>query len=391
MEEKMQARSMSRRMKPAALALVALALQGVFASQASAVDPRGFARLPGLDPQARKELFDAGVNKYVGQFLPSASEEIGDWTRYSYDTQDGAGPTCIAGSEFAVFHQDRDPNKLMIILDGGGACWQNFYFCDVTADSNPPAGGIFADSGAGIDNPLADWSKVFVTYCDGSVFSGDNTVIDANFPGGVRHHRGLRNLTAGLELARSLHPAAKKVLLGGISAGGFGVAGIAPGVYRFVFPPAARLYVLNDSGPALTNPAQVAAINARVNDWAYTQFIPPSCTDCDPFNQPAELLEWTLEHDSGYKGALYSSDNDSTIRFFIGIGAAPAYRNLLLSVHDPINEAFPDRYKRFIRPSSAHTAIAGNLYYTATSNGNLLYQWIADFVHDAAGWVDTVQ
>src|SRR5262245_23897194 len=260
----MHARPKSRRMKFAALALAALAFQGLLASNASAVDTRARARVPGLDPIARKELADAGVNKYVGQFLPSASEEIGDWTRYTYDTQDGNGPICIAGAQFAVFHQARDPRKLMIILDGGGACWQNFNFCDTTSDSNPPAGGIFADSGAGIDNPLADWSKVFITYCDGSVFSGDNTVVgDANFPGGVRHHRGLRNLTAGLDLARDLHPALNQVLLGGISAGGFGVAGIAPGVYRFVFPPVARLHVLNDSGPALTNPTQVGAINAR--------------------------------------------------------------------------------------------------------------------------------
>jgi hypothetical protein len=375
-----------------ALALVALAFQGVFASRASAVEARAGLRPKGLLPHARKELADAGVNKYVGQFLPSAAEAIGDWTKYTFDTQGGDGPVCISGTQLSVFHQARDPKKVMVILDGGGACWQDFYACSITADSNPPAGGIFDDSGAGIDNPLADWSKVFVSYCDGSVFSGDNTVVDPSFPGGVRHHRGMRNLTAGLDLARDLHPAAKQVLLGGISAGGYGVAGPAPGVYRFVFPPVARLYVLNDSGPALTNPALVSQVNARVNDWAYTQFTPASCTDCDPFNQPAELVEWTLENDNGYKGALYSTDGDSTIRFFLSIPTAAAYRALLLGTHDPINEAFPDRYKRFIRAgSTAHTAIAGGLFYTATSNGIPLYQWVADFVNDDPGWVDTVE
>lgn len=290
-----------------------------------------------------------------------------------------------------MFHQQRDPKNLMIILDGGGACWQDFYNCSITADGSPPTGGIFADSGAGSDNPLADWSKVFVSYCDVSVFSGDNTVQDANFPGGVRHHRGLRNLTAALDLARDLHPAAKKVLLGGISAGGFGVAAFGPSVYRFVFPPAAKLYVLNDSGPALTNPALVSQVNARVNDWGYTAFYPESCTECDPFNQPAEFIEWTLENDKGYRGALYSSDGDTTIRFFLSIPTAAAYRSLLLSTHDPIVAAFPNRYKRFIRPSTVHTAIGSTLFYTVTSNGILLYQWVADFVNDAPGWVDTVQ
>lgn len=377
----MLTRSMLRRMRfiPLTLALVGVAFAGASA------DP------PGIDPQARKDLAESGMNKYVGQFHPAAAEQIGDWTKYTFDTEEAEGPVCISGTELTVFHQQRDPKLLMIILDGGGACWQDFYNCSITADGSPPTGGIFAESGAGIDNPLASWSKVFVSYCDGSVFSGDNTVEDPDFPGGIRHHRGLRNLTAALDLARDLHPPAKKVLLGGISAGGFGVAGFGPSVYRFVFPPSAQLYVLNDSGPALTNPALVSQVNARVNDWGYTAFYPSSCTDCDPFNQPAEFVEWTLENDNGYKGALYSSDNDSTIRFFLGIGAAPAYRNLLLSTHDPINAAHPDRYKRFIRPSSVHTAIGSTLFYTVMSNEVLLYQWVADFVNDHPDWVDLVQ
>ena len=379
--------SMVRRVWFALLTFVLVA----FGFQAAFAQVQARARVPGMDPQARKELADAGVNKYVGQFKPSASEEIGDWTKYAFDTQGGDGPICINGSELSVFHQARDPKKVMVILDGGGACWQDFYFCSLESDSSPPTGGIFADSGAGIDNPLADWSKVFVGYCDGSVFSGDNTVTDPSFPaGGVRHHRGLRNLTAGLDLARDLHPGAQKVLLASIESG-LGAPALGPSVYRFVFPVGARLFVLNDSGPALTNPALVSHVNARVNDWAYTQFFPESCTDCDPFNQPAVFVEWTLAHDNGYRGALYSSDNDATVRFFLGIGAAPAYRNLLLSVHNPINAAYPDRYKRFIRPSSVHTAIGSTLFYTVTSNGHPLYQWVSDFVNDAPGWVDTVE
>jgi hypothetical protein len=185
---------------------VAVSFQGAFAQNQG--------RPPGIEPHARLELAGVGVNKYVGQFQPSASEAIGDWTKYTYDTQGGDGPVCIAGSELSVFHQARDPKKLMVILDGGGACWQDFYFCSVTADSNPPAGGIFNDdSGTGIDNPLADWSKMFVSYCDGSVFSGDNTVIDPAFPAASA-------ITAGCapdgrpRPARALHPQANQVLLG---------------------------------------------------------------------------------------------------------------------------------------------------------------------------------
>jgi len=224
---------------------------------------------------------------WVGAFHPNAAESIGDWTRYTYDTQDGDGPICITGTELAVFHRMRDPKKLMVILDGGGACWQGFYSCSITSDAGPPTGGSFADSDSGIDDPLADWSKVFMSYCDGSVSSGDNTVEDP-------------------------------------------IAAFAPSVYRFVFPPSAQLYVLNDSGPALTNPALVSQVNARVNDWGYTQVYPASCTECDPSNQPAAFVKWTLANDPGYKGALYGSDGDGAIRFFPSIPTAAAYRSLLL-------------------------------------------------------------
>jgi hypothetical protein len=381
----------------ACLAFVALALGG--------------SKCPGMNPHAMMELAQAGVPKYVHQFEPATAESMGEWTKYTYDTDGGNGPLCIMGTPFTVFHQQRDPNKLVIFLNGGGACWQDFYNCSLTADENPPAeSGIFADSfddgGTTIDNPLADWSKLFVSYCDGSIFTGDNDVVDPDFqafieqaaglpPGSgppIRFHRGLRNMTAAIDLARSLHPNAKQVFLSGSSAGGYGVAAFAPSVFRFDFPPAVQLRVFDDAGPAVTNPALVGDVLARANDWQFEQFYPESCTDCDPFNQPAEFVKWTLENDNGYKASLYSTDGDATIRFFIGIPTQEEYRDLLLTVHDPINAAFPNRYKRFIRSGDdSHTSLRGDLFYTGEANGVPLYQWTDDFVNGDAGWVDIVE
>jgi hypothetical protein len=44
---------------------------------------------------------------------------------------------------------------------------------------------------------------MFVSYCEGSVCSGDNDVAGPNFPfGPVRFHRGLRNISAAMDLAK---------------------------------------------------------------------------------------------------------------------------------------------------------------------------------------------
>ena len=354
----------------------------------------------GLKISAYIDLHHSGVDRYVGQFEPATSEPAGDWVKHTYDTQGGDGPVCIDGSPFTVFTKERNPHKVAIFLNGGGACWQNFYFCSLQASQDPPpAVGMFADSfdvggGTIVENPLNDWSLVFVSYCDGSVFGGDNTVNDPAFApgGGVRHHRGVRNVTAAIDLAHHEFPLASKVLLSGSSAGGFGVAGVSPFIVRFNWGNLTKLYVLNDSGPAVTNLAQTSTIQTRVDDWAYTQFIPSTCTDCTTDKQPAELVEWMLENDNQVRSALYSTDADQTIRFFLSIPTQAAYRALLLNTHDPIHAAFPSRHNRYIRSGSgAHTMLGDARYYTTVVNGVRLSDWVGNLVNQKPGWTDIVQ
>ena len=251
----------------------------------------------GLSPQAQAELQAAGVDKYLGEFTPAVAEALPNgWVKHTFDTNGGDGPICIAGTPFTTFTKAANPSKLLIFLNGGGACWQDFYFCSILAtDELPPEGaepGIFADSfdtgQSIINNPFADWSMMFVSYCDGSVFSGDNDVVDANFPfGPVRFHRGLRNLSAAMDLAHDLFPNAGQVVVSGASAGGVGAAGFAPFVARFLWGNTTRLTVFNDAGPIAVNtaPFLLPAFIARRDDWQFDQFYPASCTECDALGQ----------------------------------------------------------------------------------------------------------
>jgi hypothetical protein len=81
-----------------------------------------------------------------------------------------------------VFTKAGDPKKLLIFLQGGGACWQGFYNCNILADGQappaaPPFPGVFDSSSP--DNPFANYSVVYMPYCDGSAFGGDNDVFAA--------------------------------------------------------------------------------------------------------------------------------------------------------------------------------------------------------------------
>jgi hypothetical protein len=361
----------------------------------------------GLKLGAYVQLHNAGVDKYLGQFTPASSTALGDgWTRYDYDPDGGNGPVCIGGSTYSVYARaGSDPSKLLIFEQGGGACWQNFYQCTTTVAGNPipfpipqvDAVGIWNRSNPA--NPFADYSAVYMPYCDGSVFSGDNDVLDANFPGGIRRHRGLRNQSAGMDLAKSLFPGATTITLAGSSAGGVGVAGFAGALARFAYGNGVDLTIFNDAGPVAVNldPSQADAIAARANDWQFGQFYPASCQQCDDMGQATGIIDWRLKNDRDIREAVYDTDADTTNRFFLGLlgpGGQQIWEDLWVAEHGALNAAYPDRYKRFfVADSSTHTALQTGLFYTYSPNagGLSLSQWTADFLADAAGWVDNVE
>jgi hypothetical protein len=240
---------------------------------------------------------------------------------------------------------------------------------------------------------VGDWSIVYVPYCDGSVFTGDNDVVDPNFPfGPVRFHRGLRNASAALDLANDTFPHPSRILVAGSSAGGVGAATMTPFLVRFLYGNNDHLFVFNDAGPVAINTGDAAAIQARAADWNFGQFYPASCTECDDLGQTTELIEWRLANDSTIREAFYSTDGDATDRFFLSVPTQEAYRALILSEHGALNDAYPDRYKSFIRSGDdEHTALQRPSFYLAEANGVPLYEWTDDFLVPRPFWQEIVE
>jgi hypothetical protein len=416
--------------KAGALSLIVLLLAGGTAS----------ADVSGLNGDAIDELKDAGLDKYLGTAVATQVDH-GAWTRHLFDPQYTPdltypvgvrpdGPVCIAGTPYSVFTRQGDPKKLLIFLQGGGACWQGFYNCNILAEPQaPPVSGPFPgvfdpDSP---DNPFADYSVVYMPYCDGSTFGGDNDVNDAGFPFfPTRHHRGLRNVSAGMDVAAQMFPRAKQITVMGHSAGGVGAAAFAPFLARFVFGNNTKLTVYNDAGPIAVNlgtPPSAGgpdlpwlAVAARQNDWQFQQFYPQSCIDdgrCNAFGQQTGIIDWRLENDSTIREGFYETDSDRTNRFFAqGDGSRMdpvAYRELILAEHGALNEAYPKRYKRFIvsgddthggvqvtAPTPNFPFPQPSLFYTQEANGTALSKWAAELARIGArqsqfGWKDIVE
>lgn len=420
----------------------------------------------GLNPDAMDELRAAGVDKYLGTSESQMSEH-GVWTRHDFDPKyvidptypSGLrpdGPACIAGTPYSVFTRQGDPKKLLIFMQGGGACWQGFYNCNVLATTQGgargqeppeegPFPGVFDPTMA--SNPFADYSVVYMPYCDGSTFGGDNDVkndpawqasienrlgLPQGFGPLTRHHRGLRNASAGMDVAARMFPKAKQITVMGHSAGGVGVAAFAPFLTRFVFGNNTKLTVYNDAGPIAVSLGTGAppgngqfpfgcldlpclSVVARASDWRFSQFYPQSCIDeglCNAFGQQTGIIHWRLDNDSTIREAFYETDSDRTNRFFAqGDGSLMdpgVYRSLILAEHGALNEAYPRRYKRFIvSGDDTHGAVQATAgtpnflpdfysFYSKEANGTPLPVWATEFVRigqrqSQFGWKDIVE
>jgi hypothetical protein len=373
----------------------------------------------GINPEALEELSAAGVDKYLGAFTPVSTEDVGDgWTKHSFDSAGGEGPICIDGSDYSVFtRKGKDRKKLLIMLQGGGACWEGLYRCSESTagqEAPGPREGIWDFDRK--DNPFAKYSIVYMPYCDGSVFGGDNTVVDPAFDSvsgvdGVRHHRGLRNLSAGMDVAKATFKKPKRVTVAGSSAGGVGAAALAPFLVRFQYGNKLKdLSVFNDAGPIAISLDAQDAMAARSRDWQFDKFYPASCTDCSPFGQATAIVRWRLDNDSTIREAFYETDADETNIGFASVNlpgffdplppiipfptglTQNQYRDLVVDTHAPLNEAYPKRYRRFIVSGDAsHTALQFPLFYTQDVNGVLLKNWTRDFIKNKKSWWDLVE
>jgi hypothetical protein len=334
-----------------------------------------------LREDAVKELEELGARAYEGKAVETGEEpQEGGVVRVTYDAN--SGPRCLRGGDYAAFYADRGSDRTLILLDGGGACWTGFCFATETAEDSVTTSALASDDPA---NHFHDWNLVYLPYCDGSVFSGDNelTEADGTTP---RYHHGRQNLAAGLDLAKKHFGGSKQVLIGGFSAGGYGTLTGMIGV-RLLFPDA-DLYVLDDSGPGLQNLDRPSDIDARLAEWKFDAVIPASCTTCDQgHGQLTQIFPWFLARDATAKVSLVSYFEDGIIGGTFLQLPGPDYKALLQSETAGIHEKYPDRFKRYMLPGSGH--VVSGVWDVATADGVKLSDWVTAMVKgDAEVWRD---
>jgi hypothetical protein len=319
-----------------------------------------------------------------------------------------AGSVCADGSPTGIgIEAPATPtDKVLVFLDGGGACWDyTTCFLAHTASTFGPFGGNemqtkIRDKRAGsvLDrsapgNPYKDFTFVFVPYCTADVHSGDTT--QAYGSPTTLHHNGRVNLSNAFQYLATVITSPSKVVVSGSSAGGFGSL-LAFTKAKAAWP-GAKAYLVDDSGPPLAN-IPTTTVAAWTLAWHLDAAVAEACgSPCDgALPTLAPIIPTLATRYPADRFALLSSLQDQTIRYFFmdwtdsnqllngGMPAGDfetALRQLAASIEDSTP---PGETHAFLVTGSTHPMLdkPGNF----TSENVTLFEFLRRQVEDDPAW-----
>jgi len=328
-----------------------------------------------------------------------------------------ADAKCRDGSSTGIaINLGSNSDKLMIFLQGGGACF------NATTCTGNPSSFAAADFGAldvvctgsedhkctnvnsGIldrtnpTNPVKDWNYVFVPYCTGDVHGGNNPVGTVPGVAGTQQFVGYANI--GLYLARlaPTFPSTKRVLLTGVSAGGFGsVAAYGPIARAFA---SAQVDMVDDSGPPMSDPYLAGCLQDLWRQtWGLDSTLLPDCGgECSNIaTRFLDLYQHQIKtHPGAYFGQVESTDDNATTSYFgFGINRCAGYQQLSEAQFTAGLQDMESRLSSysntgaFVFSGSAHTSLQGCDFYTRTAGGGstgggvVLNEWVRDLLNSS--------
>jgi len=311
--------------------------------------------------------------------------------------------TCRDGSRSGLainFHASS--KRVVLYLEGGGSCY------DVaTCAANPTSIAGQLPSNAGLfdrsnpENPVADWSFVYVPYCSGDVHIG--TARDSTIPGvaGLQQFMGRDNLRQFLARLVPTFRDAEQVLLTGASAGGIGAL-MNYELVQAAFADA-PVTVIDDSGPVMSTRFVPGCVNQlRRGYWGLDHTILTACgADCDPSG--GNFMVDYARHELRSAAApqrmhgLIESAADEVIRSYYGIatnngkndcqgtlGLTPmdpqTFELGLLDTREQLQGAAPS-FGTFYPAGTAHTFIMSPSFYSQTAGAGVrMVDWVRDIV-----------
>lgn len=305
----------------------------------------------------------------------------------------GGETLCATGTPFRFHVRAGDPSRVMLFLNGGGACWSGD-LCDLATEptpytpfadmaSNDPAllEGVFDTANS--ENPFLGWTQVFVPYCTGDSHLGSKDVTYSTSTGGEAtiHHRGKTNVQAALDWLYANRPDAKRVFVAGGSAGA-----IASPYYAAVVAdhyPAAQIVQLADGSGGYRAPGIAGVLEA----WGAFDGAPawPELAAIDPATATTEdFFRVTAARHPGVKLARFDNVDDQVQQDFLGLlGSGEPVRALVEANNAELAQDIP-AIRTYAAKGDAHTALRFDAFYSTTAGGVDLADWVRDLAEGRA-------
>lgn len=306
------------------------------------------------------------------------------------DTPTGMGVNLAANSD-----------KVMIYLEGGGACF-NAFTCAGVAHQNGFGSADFGQfesqyGTAGVfnrdddDNPFRDWSHVFIPYCTGDIFAGSNP--DGT---GGRNQVGYENMGFYTEALVDAFGGSSHVVLTGSSAGGFGASYNYDRVQQAFGDTPVTL--LDDSAPAFSDNYMTPCLQEQVRaNWGLNATLPADCDDCtnDDGGGLGNLGHYLPQKYPDRNFGLITSTRDQVIALFIGWGY-PSCNNPDVPMDEAVYaqavqeltgemEQY-DNFNLFTIDSALHVWLLETPVQSTAVGDVTLTDWIRDLLADDPDW-----
>ena len=291
---------------------------------------------------------------------------------------------------------------LVVFFDGGGACWDDvtcaiprrreadrdddgFYKAELIPTDNPNRfSGIFDFNNP--RNPLRDWSFVYVPYCTGDVHSGSNTAHytdpDTGEPYTIEH-RGADNFRVVLQWMKDNLQQPERLLVAGSSAGAYGASTHYPRI-RAAFP-RGRAMMLGDAGQGVMTQSFLDQRNASWRMALPREIVPRSLIVTPDVDIVARLAT-RYPND---RFAQYTTAHDITQSSFYALMGA---ENACVAWTDAMVTGLAQRqhmpnFRSYLAAGETHSILRTPRFYTETSGGAPLAEWLAAALSDGArGW-----
>lgn len=323
---------------------------------------------------------DAGGDAAV--VLPDLEET---WTAI----EPGGETTCARGDDFRFFVRGGTVNKLAIVFDGGGACWDATTCGLADAIFSPTADEELPEPGDGIgdktnpENPFKDWYHVFIPYCTGDIHWGDSVMTYQPEGDGdpiTIQHKGRVNTQAVLDWVYERFEQPETIFVTGVSAGAYGSIGWAPHIIQHY--PNSYVVQLGDSGAGVITDT---FFEDSFPSWNADALIPDWIEGLDVPLTELKLENLYIELANHYPNSFFSqfnTDNDENQRFYYTAmgGLDEDWSPKMHEKIDAIIEGAPT-FRSYIAGGIQHVVLPYPEFYTYTVGETRLRDWVADIAN----------